>query len=66
MVEQNSLVTSDMVVPIAMPNGEPDLTIHCGINPKYQSVTYANVAPGPAVSEDGVKFLRARGYCSEQ
>ena len=65
MVEQNSPVTSNIEVPIQMPQGEPDLMIHCGINTKYQSVTYASLAPGPAVSDDGVKYLRARGYCSE-
>jgi hypothetical protein len=65
MLEQDSLVTADITMPIPMPQGEPDLEIHCGINPKYQSVTYANVAPGPPVSDDDVKCLRARGYCSE-
>jgi hypothetical protein len=65
MLEQNSPVTSDIIVPIAMPNGEPDLTIHCGINTKYRSVTYAGVARGPAVSDAGVKYLRAHGYCSD-
>ena len=65
MLEQNAPVTSDIVVPIRMPEGEPDLMIHCGINTKYRSVTYASLAPGPAVSDDGVKYLRARGYCSE-
>ncbi|HLM79754.1 MAG TPA: hypothetical protein VK302_03885 [Terriglobales bacterium] len=65
MVEQNSPITSDMVVPIAMPNGEPALTIHCGINTQFQSVTYAGVARGPAVSDAGVKYLRAHGYCSD-
>jgi hypothetical protein len=65
MLEQNAPVTSDMEVPIQMPQGEPDLMIHCGINTKFRSVTYANLAPGPAVSDDGVKYLRARGYCSE-
>ncbi len=65
MLEQNSPVTSDVIVPIAMPNGEPDLTIHCGINTKYRSVTYASVARGPAVSGAGIEYLRAHGYCSD-
>jgi hypothetical protein len=65
MQEQNSLVTEDVVVPIEMPDGEPDITIHCGINTKYQSVTYASVAHGPAIADDGVQFLRSKGYCSE-
>ncbi len=48
-----------------MPNGAPDITIHCGINSKYQSVTYASVAHGPAISDDGVAYLRSKGMCSE-
>ncbi len=65
MVEQNSPATTDITSSIPMPTGEPDLMIHCGINTKYQSVTYANIAPGPAFSDDDVKYLRARGYCAE-
>jgi hypothetical protein len=65
MVEQNSTVTADISMTIPMPQGEPDLEIHCGINPKEQSVTYAKIAPGPAVTDDDVKYLRARGFCSE-
>lgn len=65
MQEQNSPVTEDVVAPISMPNGEPDITIHCGINTKAQSVTYASVARGPAIPDDGVQFLRSKGYCSE-
>lgn len=65
MQEQNEPMTEDVSVPIDMPNGEPDITIHCGINTKYQSVTYASVARGPAIPDDGVQFLRSKGYCSE-
>jgi len=65
MQEQNEPVTEDVVVPISMPNGAPDITVHCGINTKFQSVTYASVAHGPAISDDGVSFLRSKGYCSE-
>jgi hypothetical protein len=64
MQEQNTPVTADIVVPINMPNNEPDITIHCGINTKYQSVSYASVAHGPAIADDGVEFLRSKGYCA--
>jgi len=65
MQEQNQPMTEDVSVPIDMPNGAPDITVHCGINTKFQSVTYASVARGPAISDDGVAFLRSKGLCSE-
>lgn len=65
MVEQNEPAVSDMHVTIPMPPGEPDIDVRCTVNSRLGTLRYASVASGPAVTDDGVKFLRARGYCSE-
>jgi hypothetical protein len=65
MVEQNEPATSDMHVTIPMPPDEPEIDVRCTINSQLGSVRYASISSGPAVSDDGVKFLRARGYCSD-
>jgi len=35
------------------------------MNTLNQSVSWAHIRPGPPVTDDDAKFLRARGLCSE-
>jgi hypothetical protein len=65
MVEQNSERTANIFVPINAANGNELFEIECGINTLNQSVTWAQVKTGPKLTDDDVKYLRARGYCSE-
>ena len=62
MVEQNSERTANIFVPINRLDGEE---VECGINTIHQSVTWAQIKSGPPVTDDDVKFLRARGLCSQ-
>lgn len=66
MVEQNSPRTANIFLPIKRSNGDEIFEVECGINTLNQSVTWAQIKTGPPVSDDDVKFLRARGLCSEQ
>ena len=59
MVEQN------IFVPVKRLNGDEIFEVECGINTLHQSVSWAHIKSGPPVTDDDVKFLRARNYCSE-
>jgi hypothetical protein len=65
MVEQNSARTANIHIPINRLNGEELFEVECGMNTLNQSVTWAQIKTGPALSDEDVKFLRARGLCSE-
>jgi len=65
MVEQNSARTASISIPINRLNGEEIFEVECGMNTLHQSVTWAQIKTGPPVTDDDVKFLRARGLCSE-
>ena len=65
MVEQNSSRTANIFIPIKRLNGEEIFEVECGMNTLHQSVTWAQIKTGPPVTDDDVKFLRARGLCSE-
>lgn len=65
MVEQNSARTANIVVPIKKPTGDEIFEVECGMNTLNQSVSWAQIKTGPPVTDDDVKYLRARGYCSE-
>ena len=60
----NASVIRELIIPIAMPHGEPNINIHCGVNIRDQSITYARVAQTPTLTTDDLISLRARGYCS--
>jgi hypothetical protein len=65
MLEQNSARTANIFVPINRLNGEELFEVECGMNTLHQSVTWAQIKTGPPVTDDDVKFLRARGLCSQ-
>jgi hypothetical protein len=65
MVEQNSARTANIFVPVKRLNGDEIFEVECGINTLNQSVSWAQVKTGTAVTDDDAKFLRASGYCSE-
>lgn len=64
MIEQNSARTSNVLVPIRMPNGDEILEVHCLINTLHHSVTSAHVSTGPPMTDERVKVLRAQGLCA--
>ena len=57
-------VTRELIVPIRMPPGEPNIDVHCGINTSDQSVAYARVSQPPNLTTNDQIYLRSRGYCS--
>jgi len=65
VVEQNTPRTANIFVPVRRLNGDEIFQVECGMNTLNQSVTWAKVMTGPAVTDDDAKFLRAQGYCSE-
>jgi len=65
MVEQNSVRTANIFVPVKRLNGDEIFEVECGINTLNQSVSWAHIKTGPPVTDDDAKFLRARDYCSE-
>jgi hypothetical protein len=65
MVEQNSARTANIFVPIKRLDGQELFEVECGINTLHQSVTWAQIKTGPPVTDDDVKFMRARGLCSQ-
>ncbi len=65
MVEQNSARTASISIPINRLNGEEIFEVECGMNTLHQSVTWAQIKTGPKVTDDDVKFMRARGLCSQ-
>ena len=65
MVEQNSARTANLHIPINRLNGDEIFEVECGMNTINQSVTWAQIKTGPPVTDDDVKFLRARGLCSQ-
>ena len=65
MIEQNSARTANIFVPIKRLDGQELFEVECGINTLHQSVTWAQIKTGPPVTDDDVKFMRARGLCSQ-
>jgi hypothetical protein len=65
MVEQNSERTANIFIPIKRLDGQELFEVECGMNTLHQSVTWAQIKTGPPVTDDDVKFLRARGLCSQ-
>jgi hypothetical protein len=65
MVEQNSARTANIFIPIKRTNGDELFEVECGMNTLNQSVTWAQIKTGPTLTDEDVKFLRARGLCSE-
>jgi len=65
MVEQNSSRTANIFIPIKRADGQELFEVECGMNTLHQSVTWAQIKTGPPVTDDDVKFLRARGLCSQ-
>ena len=65
MVEQNSARTASLHTPVNRADGQELFEVECGMNTLHQSVTWAQIKTGPPVTDDDVKFLRARGLCSQ-
>ena len=65
MVEQNSARTANIHIPINRADGQELFEVECGMNTLHQSVTWAQIKTGPPITDDDVKFLRARGLCSQ-
>jgi hypothetical protein len=65
MVEQNSARTASLHIPVNRADGQELFEVECGMNTLHQSVTWAQIKTGPPVTDDDVKFLRARGLCSQ-
>ena len=57
-------LTRELIVPIRMPPGGPNIDVHCGINTSDQSVAYARVSQPPNLTTNDLIYLRSRGYCS--
>ena|SRR5712692_2327827 len=64
MLEANGPRTSELVVPIRMPNGDPIVEVRCGINTQAESVIYANLMPGAPLTKEKADYLRGMGLCS--
>ena len=64
MQGQNPPTTRELVIPIMMPNGGPNIDIRCGINTKDSTIAYARVVQPPNLTTDDLLSLRARGYRS--
>ena len=56
-------VTRELIVPIRMPMGEPNIDVRCGINTGDQSVTYVRVSQPPNLTFNDQIYLRSNGYC---
>lgn len=65
MLEQDTARTANIQVPVKKPNGDELFEVECGINTLNKSVSWAHVQPGPKLTDDDVKYLRAADYCSE-
>jgi hypothetical protein len=65
MVEQNSARTANIHIPINRADGQELFEVECGMNTINQSVTWAQIRTGPTLTDEDVKFLRARGLCSQ-
>ena len=65
MVEQNSARTANIHIPINRTDGQELFEVECGMNTLHQSVTWAQIKTGPPITDDDVKFMRARGLCSQ-
>jgi hypothetical protein len=65
MVEQQSVRTANIFLPVKKPNGDEIFEVECGINTLNQSVTWAHIKTGPPVTDDDATYLRGAGYCSE-
>jgi hypothetical protein len=65
MVEQQSVRTANIFVPVKKPNGDEIFEVECGMNTLNQSVTWANIKTGPPVTDADATYLRGAGYCSE-
>jgi len=55
--------TNSLNVPIQVPNGSM-LEFHCEINTRHQSVIYAGLDEGPALTDHDVEYLRSAGLCT--
>lgn len=64
--QTNAQVIRELIIPIVMPHGEPNIDIHCGIDIRTQSIAYARVAQAPTLTADDLVSLRSRGYCSNR
>jgi hypothetical protein len=64
MVEQNSSATAPIHITVHFPSGDPDLQVRCDLNSRTQAVVYAEVLPGPALSDKDIDYLRGSGFCS--
>jgi hypothetical protein len=53
------------MVMVNRPNGDELFMIDCVIATSTLSVTAAHVRPGPPISDDDAKYLRALDYCTE-
>jgi hypothetical protein len=65
MVEQNSARTANIHIPINKANGDELFEVECGMNTLNQTVSWAQIKTGPPITDEDVKFMRARGLCSE-
>ncbi|HUA36721.1 MAG TPA: hypothetical protein VMA09_24160 [Candidatus Binataceae bacterium] len=57
-------VIRELIVPIRMPMGEPNIDVHCGINTGDQSITYVRIAQPSNLTFNDQIYLRSNGYCS--
>jgi hypothetical protein len=65
MVEQNSVRTANIFLPIKRDDGVELFQVECGMNTLNQSVSWAHIMTGPKLTDDDVKYLRAHGLCTE-
>ena len=65
MVEQDSVRTPNIFVPIKRDDGLELFEVECGMNTLNQSVSWAQIKTGPKLTDDDVKYLRAHGLCSQ-
>src|SRR5579863_4082746 len=58
MVEQQTVRTTNVIVPVNRANGDEIFEVECGMNTLNQSVSWAQVKTGPPVTDDDAKYLR--------
>ena len=61
--EQNSTRTDTRIVSFQVPNGSM-VEVQCEINNEHNSVVYAHLMSGPALTPTDVSFLKNAGYCA--
>jgi hypothetical protein len=61
--EQNFQHTATLFVQYQIPNGS-NVGVECEINTQHNSVVYAHLMPGSALTPTDIAFIKEHGYCA--